>query len=302
MKDIFEAILIKDKKYTHVKTREYTPVSVYRNQEEFLRIGPKELITPELELHKRLLSYDFPIPNLLTEGEIEEGFYYIEKSLGENLLGDIFWEDCKNVDQISKEHFQSFLNLSERFAEAQLKTAQPEKDFESFYIGIHANYIQEELIDIKQQILQAFEKLKERTSNLPTVLTHGDFNAYNLFEKGVIDFGSMHNAPAGYDLVTNIYHTYNFPKTGDFESMRRYEFTSQQISEYINAIDKIYVENDLEALSEYQEDFIIAKTIWATSRMQSYPKIQKWRYDRFRKMLSEYLSGNSIMDTTLNFR
>ncbi len=288
-------ITIGGKVYEHVKTREYTPVSIYQGNGEFLRIGPKDLIAPELNLHKKLLGYGFPVPAILSEGEQDEKFYYTEQSFGDDLLGDVFWKDCIKENRISDEHFSSLLNLSEQFAQAQLKTASTDRDDESFYLGIHMDYVLEELPEIKADILAAFEKIKVRTAGLPTVLTHGDFNAYNLFEGGVIDFGSIHNSPAGYDMVNNIYHTYNFPKTGDYESKRRYEFTQEQIKQYFASMDKIYLQAGLPKLSDFTEDFILGKTIWSVTRMQRYPKVQKWRYDRFKQMLAEYLAGKSIM-------
>jgi hypothetical protein len=296
-----QQITIDNKVYSHVKTREYTPISIFKGNGEFLRVGPRELIGPELDLHKKLLSYGFPVPGIIAEGQQEDKFCYTEQSLGEELLGDLFWEDCKKEGKISNEHFVSLLNLAEKFAQAQLRTATESRDDESFYLGILMDYIQDELPELKVDIMAAFEKLKKRTSGLPTVLSHGDFNAYNLFEGGVIDFGNIHNAPAGYDIVSNIYHTYNFPKTGDYESLRRYEFTADQISQYFASMDRIYTEAGLPKLSDFREDFIWAKEVWATTRMEKYPKLRKWRYKKFRKILAKYLNDEAIIQTALEF-
>jgi hypothetical protein len=294
-------ITIGGKSYAHVKTREYTPVSIFKGDGDFLRIGTKDLLVPELNLHKKLLDYGFPVPAITAEGTRGEYFYYTEASLGDELLGKVFWEDSKREGQISSEHFGNLLKLSEQFAQAQLKTATEHRDDESFYIGIHMDFILEELPELKTGLLAAFEKIKERTKALPYVLTHGDFNAYNLFEGGVIDLGSTHTAPAGYDIISNIYHTYGFPKTGDYESMRRYEFTEPQINEYLAAMDSAYSAAGLPKVSNFKEDFILARAVWGTTRMQRYPKLQQWRYNRFKQMLSEYLSDKSIIHTTLDF-
>lgn len=291
-----------DKIYIHVKTRAYTPVSIYKTDTEILRIGPKDLMAPELDLHKKLLSNGFPVPKILAEGEHAGKFYYIEQSLGENLLGDIFWEDCKKDGRISDNHFKSLLELTEKFAEAQLKTVSESRDAESFYIGIHMDLIQEELPELKTDFLKAFEKLKNRTTALPMVLTHGDLNAYNILENGIIDFGNSHYSPAGYDLVGNIHTTHNFPKQGDYETMRRYDFTEIQKDEYFKSMDAIYIKSGLPKLSDFLEDFIFAKTIWSTTRMQRYPKLQKWRYDRLKIILRKYLNDESFMQEALDFK
>ncbi|MFA7286578.1 MAG: phosphotransferase [Patescibacteria group bacterium] len=287
-------IEIGGKSYEHVKTREYTPVAIYKCDGEFLRIAPKEVLTPELTLHKKILSYGFPVPNILAEGELDGMLYYTEQSFGDKLLGDLFWEDCKQGGEISSEHFNFFLNVSEKFALAQLKTAIDDKDDEGFYMGIHVNDIIEELPKLETTVIAAFEKTKERTRALPTVLTHGDLNAHNMFQAGIIDLGSTHTAPAGYDLIGNIYHTYNFPKTGEYESMRRYDFTANQISEYLRVIDAIYTESGLPRLIDFKDDFIFAKSVWSTVRMYRYPKLKKWRQDRFKKILVSYLNGQPL--------
>lgn len=295
-----EKITVDGKTFAHVKTREYTPVSIYQNEDSFLRIGPKDLILPELNLHKNLLEFDFPVPKIISEGEKDGKYYYIETSLGKILLGDIFWEDYKKSGFVSDDNFKILLSLTEKFAKAQIKTAKSEKAFESFYYGVHMDYILEELPHLKEKIITAFEKVKERLSASPIILTHGDFNAYNLFEEGIIDFGNSFEAPAGYDLVSNIYHTYLFPKGGDFESTRRYEFSTKQINDYFSLMDDIYLQNNFPKLSDFISEFIFTRTIWSAVRMQRYPKVQEWRYKKFEKILENYLSDGDVIDAMLH--
>lgn len=287
-----EDAIIDGKTYSHIKTREYTPVSIYRNENEFLRIGPKDIIVQELTLHKKLLEFGFPVPQILSEEEKDNLYYYIETSLGDTLLGDIFWEDTKKNGVVADENFQKLLVLVEKFVRAQLRTVEKGEAFESFYLGLHMDYILEELPSLQEKILAGFEKLKSRAVLLPVVMTHGDFNPYNLFEAGIIDFGNSFDAPAGYDIVTNAYHSFLFPKEGDFESMRRYEFSEDQIRDYFSLVDRIYIENGLPKLSDFVEDFIFARTIWSAVRMQRWPKIQSWRYEKLEKILESYLSGS----------
>lgn len=291
---------IDGKSFVHIKTREYTPVSVYQNENLFLRIGPKDLILPELSLHKNLLRFNFPVPEIISEGEKDGKYYYIETSLGQTLLGDIFWEDCKRLGFISDDNFKKLLLLTEKFARAQIKTAKNNHGYESFYHGVHVDYLIDELPYLQEKIIVAFEKVKERLSDLPTVLTHGDFNAYNLFEKGVIDFGNSFEAPAGYDLIGNIFHTYLFPKGRDFESTRRYDFSLEQVNEYFALLDNIFLENNFPKISDFKNEFIFCRTIWSAVRMQRYPKIQEWRYKKFEKILESYLSNKDVANILLN--
>jgi hypothetical protein len=293
--DLDEKITVGGKTFSHVKTREHSPVSIYRNEDSFLRIGPKDLILPELNMHKNLLEFNFPVPEIISEGEKDGRYYYTENSLGETLLAIMFREDYEKHGFVSDGNFKKFLSVTEKFAEAQIKTARKEDALESFYYGAHVDNILEELPYLKEKILKAFEKVKKRTSALPSVLTHGDLNAYNFFEKGVIDFGSAFEAPAGYDLITNIYHIYNFPKPGDYEITRKYEFSAKQINNYVSLLDDIYLGNNLPRLSDFTDDFIFMRAIWAAAKMQRYPKLQEWRYEKFERILKNYSSSK---DTT----
>jgi len=284
-----QSITIEGESYSHIKTREYTPVSVYRGEGKFLRIGPKDLIIKELNLHKKLLEFNFPIPTILSEGEESGLYYYVEVSFGNTLLGDVFWQDTKEGGIIRDENFQKLLVTVGKFARAQFKSIEKKERTESFYLGLHVNDLIEELPHLKDKIIAGFEKLKIQTSLLPTVISHGDFNPYNLFEMGVIDFGSAFDAPAGYDIVSNVYHTFLFPKKGDFETTRRYKFSKSQTEEYFALIDSISVENNLPKMSDFAPDFIFARTIWSAVHMQRWPKIQEWRYKKFERILESYL-------------
>lgn len=289
-----KGITINGRFFEHVKTREHTSVRVFKGQSLFLRVGPRELLQPEIDFHKNLLQYRFPVPMITEEGEVDGQMYYTETSVGDQLMGELFWEDTKNDDRVSKTHFDEFLEMTIQFAQAQLKSMTSDRNEEGFYIGVHADILQEELPDFKTEILSAFEKAKKNTQKLPYVLTHGDLNPYNIFNKGIIDFGSAFHAPAGYDLVSNTHHTYFFPKTGEYESMRRYQFTTEQLEQYYTILDDLYQSTGLPNLSDYREDFILLRSIWATVRMNRYPKVQQYRYTKFKELVAQYLSSESI--------
>lgn len=81
------SLSIGDEVFPHVKTRLYTPVNIYGNSHSFVRVGPEEIIKRELGAHKRLLEFGFQVAQILDVGEIPEGCYYREESLGERILG-----------------------------------------------------------------------------------------------------------------------------------------------------------------------------------------------------------------------
>lgn len=282
--------------FEHVKTRDYMPVSIFKSGELFLRKGPGDLLREEIAFHRTLLEYGFPVPRILEEGNLNGEHYYIETSLGEKPFGEIFTKDTANRGAISDEHFDEFLEVAEKFAEVQLATRSDERDEEGFYSGLNMQFTLEELPKLRKEILRAFDKVKEKTKPLPYVLTHGDFNAYNIFKKGVIDFGSSFHGPAGYDVVANLYHLYNFPKEDGYEMKRHFDFSERQRKIYFEKMDAIYREAGLPEPTDFTDDFIFCRTVWATVRMEKMPKIQEWRYGRFRKILSAYLSDKSLLE------
>jgi hypothetical protein len=282
--------------FDFVKNREHSPVQIFKGEGEFLKLGPKELLQTEINFHKRLLDYEFPVSEITGSGEKENKFYYTETSLGEKLFGDVFWEDCLRDKVIGEKDFSDFLAISESFAKAQLNSAEAitGKDEKGFYLGAHFDIIQDELPDFKTEILSAFEKLKKRLSSLPYVLTHGDLNPYNFLEKGVIDFGNAFQAPAGYDLVSNVSHIYFFPPSEDYEMSRRYGFTQDQLSKYYGSLDEIYQSHGLDKLSQYIDDFIFSRAVWASTQMHHYPKVQEYRYNKLKEITAQYLAGDKI--------
>ena len=283
-----------------VKTRISAPVSVYKGNGVFLRIGPKDLLQKELERHRNLVSSGFPVAEIMKEGEFATQYYFVEKSLGEDILGDVFWEDSKEQRSISEEHFDQFMSVTEKFATAQLGTIHSEAKWEDFYNGSHVDSLVEELPDVQERLLQAVAKAKPQLMQLPFVLTNDDINPYNLFKDGVIDMEWVFLAPAGLDIISNISLTYLFPDGGDYESTRRYSFSKEQLATYLAKFDEIYREAGVIEPSRFMDDFLFFRAVRSAVKMDGAPKIQQWRYDNFRNILDMYLRGESISDYIFN--
>lgn len=293
-------IIVEGETFTFVKERDYSSIQIFKGTQGFLRIGPRSLILAELDKHNRLLSLGYPLPKVLSSGGSEDQYFYVEESFGDKHLGDLFSEDFTRDGVISEDHFTNFLEQSSGFAGAQLRTSQGDKDVRGFYSGINMDFILEELPDHRLNLTKAFEKIKEKTDSLPFVLTHGDLNPYNLFPKGIIDVGNVFSAPVGYDLVSNIYHVNNFPKNGDFEMLRSFDFSHEQRSRYFEQLDRILVQNAQSKVSDHAEEFVVCRAIWSSARMQRSPKLQQWRYNRLIRMVDAYLSGRSAVDIVLS--
>jgi len=298
-----QVLQIDENSFDFVKKRTYDPISVYQNKGSFLRIGSKKLITKELNIHRQMLSQGFPIAQIIKEGIYENQYFYVEESLGDTHLGETFGQECTKNKEISKPSFSTFKDLSKKFTTAQLSDQESGvRNEKEFLQGFRIDTIIEELPALKEDVLKAFNKFKTRVSIFPIVLTHGDLNPYNFLPKGIIDLENTFYGPAGYDLISNIFTIYFFPKKGNYERVRRYEFTNTQLADYLRDMDKLYASFKLPSLSEHKEDYVFARSIYSAVRMQSLPKLQKWRYKLFKKILAEYIKGNSVTKTLLAFK
>lgn len=294
-------LIIDGQKFALVKTRAYTPISVYKGDGSFLRIGDKAELEPEVRHHQQLITLGFPVPKIIKEGESNGQFYYEEESFGEDHLGALFAKEYKSLGKISNHSLQTLIGVSKKFAEAQLKTATESDWKDDYYELTHTDWMIDELPDCKDMILKAFEKCTARLRGLPSVLTHGDFNTWNLFSQGVIDLEKLNNAPAGYDLISNIYHMWVFPTSGDYEMTRSSQFSVKQVAQYLSEMDKVFTKKDLPPVSDYQDELFLGRMTWLAARMQRWPKIQQWRYDLFVNLIRTYLDGGSVVNQLIKY-
>jgi Ser/Thr protein kinase RdoA (MazF antagonist) len=166
--------------------------------------------------------------------------------------------------------------------------------------GVHLGDLLNELPNQRDQFLSAFELFNQHTAHLPVVLTHGDFNPFNLFPNQVIDFGASFRGPVGYDVVSNIFHVYYFPPSDGYEMKRLFDFSPEQVNEYLQYFDQVFIEHGLPAMTLFLNDFIFARMVWSVVRMHRTPLLQSWRYDLITKTVTDYLQGQDLQKNLLN--
>ncbi len=272
-------ITIGSKVFEYVDTQRDGTTAIYKDDSTYLRIGNKERIEKDLSFHKRMESYSFPVPNIYSEGIIDEMSFFIEESLGAEHFGNIFKEETEKFGKIQNETFEQFIEICIRFTEAQLKTVTDLKDWKSFKQGIHLDILCKELPDKKEEIMNAYKQIEERLNVFPFVLTHGDMTPFNMYPKGMIDFEDSFMGPAGYDLGSIIEHLNWFPESHEYEYYKLYTFTPEQKKKLTDAIDSVYIVHNLPKVSDYLADFDLAKGIWFAIRMDHTPLLQKFRYE-----------------------
>jgi hypothetical protein len=289
-------LTIKGVAFQHVSSGRYNPVAVYQRGRQYLRIGPRRKIAQLLAIHRTLADANFPVPRLIASGTRGGQAYYIETSLGEKHFGELFAEDYAKTGRISNTHFARFLAITKRFANAQFTTAAPHGGFPQFEKGIHADCILEELPRLTARTRKALARARERLRELPFALTHGDFNAWNIYPKGVIDFESHFRGPFGYDLAANVIQPKFFPRGKQTEASRTYDFSDAQVNTYLAFMDALSTRHALPKLSTHLNDFAFCRLIWSAARMERWPKLQAWRYRLFEKALGWYLRGDNVFE------
>ncbi|MCR4311561.1 MAG: aminoglycoside phosphotransferase family protein [Candidatus Taylorbacteria bacterium] len=280
MEDI---LTIEGKTFRLVKISRRGEVAVYTSGELFVRVGEKEVIDKMVELHKKFDEFGFPVPEIVGRGEIGGQGYFLEKSFGEKCFSYLFKDDIEKHGQISLELFEKFVAVSEKFARAQLRSAQSVSEGLTLAEMVRPEDLAEELPEFKEVILERFAESAEAVKSLPIVLTHGDYNSHNLFPAGVIDFEKIYACPVGYDLVTAIFHINYFPKSADYEYYQIYDFTPEHAKQFYEKMDGVFAEYGLSPLSLYRRHFEYMRAVWLTARNQRMPKFQQWRYELFKK-------------------
>lgn len=267
--------------FEFVKSQRDDKSAVYKGPNSYLRIGNPEKIQSDLAFHKRMESAGFPVAKLIAEGYLDGKAYFIESSVGEKTLSKTFAEDTETTGAISQESFDHFLNIAGQFARAQLRTQTSERNIEEFADGIHLDILCQELPQHAERIQTRFKKVQERTTELPFVISHGDFNPHNLYSGGVIDLEDSYHAPFGHDLIGGIISIDYFPDSQEFEYFAKYRFSEEQKIKYLEFLDGVCDEQGLPKLSSFESDFEFTRAVWLLVRMNKWPKIQKFRYDKF---------------------
>ncbi len=270
-----------------IRTRRGGRVRVYRSDALFLKLGDVER---EREVHRRLLKRGAPLADIVYEGNHNGAFYYIERSLGDEQLGELFRLDMDQSGAIGEQRFGEFLDVVSRFASAQLETRLDTHEPSAFASGIALNELALELPVWHDRIHRRFDDAIAALFPFPYVESHGDFNAHNMFPAGVIDLDDAFPAPAGYDLITALVHTEYFAPDPSHHFMQRYTFTPEQRTNYLKIIDSIYRDSRLPPPSAFLPDFEYCRAVWLCVAMQDKPNMRAFRLERLKE---RFLAGHS---------
>jgi len=252
---------------------------VYRGADGYLRIGSRSTIASLLARHQMLAAAGFPVARIIRSGEHEGLSYYVEASLGEERLGIRFRREWEG-EGVSTESFDSFVEMTLRFSEAQIAAGALLGD-STLRSGINLDTALSEAETDSALIEARFLSAARRLERLPIVACHGDYNPQNILPQGVIDLEDMFAGPLGYDQVSGIYTTELNP-VGAYEFPARYRFSDVQVEAYYAALDALFGEHSLPPLSSFRRDLEFCRAVWAATRMHEWPKTEEWRYAHLR--------------------
>ncbi|MBI5644962.1 aminoglycoside phosphotransferase family protein [Candidatus Kaiserbacteria bacterium] len=240
-----------------------------------------------LETHRHLEKHGFPVPQIVTEGAEREEAYFIERSLGEKRLLELFENDTQKNGAVSESNFSAFLNVISHFLAAQIRSEKRITHATTFADLVQLNQLQSELPQYSERIDRLFREHVRAVSGFPFVVTHGDLNPANMYPTGVIDFEDVASGPLGYDAACAITIQEWFPSSREYEYFERYVFKPDQISRYFAHCDEILGNAGYKGFTIAYPHFEFFRAIWLAAGMSKWLKLQKYRHDLF---IEKYLS------------
>lgn len=273
---------------------------VNKDHSQYLRLGGTEIIDKEVAQHHHLIDGGFPVAKIIKIDKWQNLSYWVEESLGEKHLADIFAYECKVGGDITEKTFQLFLTIVEKFKAAQLKTLKTPINWDKVYKGVGFGGVLKELPQYKIELETIWADICKKLENFPTTYCHGDFTSHNIMPLGVIDHEDHFEGPFGYDLITAITPAYWFPPDQSYGSFaRRYQFSPTQKEEYFNRLNVFQYGGKQFSLKDYFSPLFFLKATWWSVRNYKNPKIQEWRYQKYIYLLEKYLEQSDLYQVWL---
>ncbi|MFA6005002.1 MAG: hypothetical protein WC775_00770 [Patescibacteria group bacterium] len=206
----------------------------------------------------------------------------------------LFEEDFIKYGYITEENFSLYLAKCSEFAAKQLSQKQKLSGFESYLDSLNVDMVKVELKDSAELLTQAVDKIQNKLGSLPFVPMTDGFVPESIPVDGSFELNGKHVSPFGYDMVTALYNTYLFPKMGEYETLRTYEFSKNQRATFVYAMDKVSVDNNIPRFTYFTGEFILSRGIFMASQLLKTPKLHAWRVKVLRVLLTDYLAGKMI--------
>ena len=275
-----DTVTLHQRVFAAIRTRRSGRVRVYRSGNLFLKLGD---VDSERGTHQALLAHGAPLAEIVESGTHLDMPFYVERSLGDDVLGHLFRQDVDATGTIGEPHFREFLDVACRFAEAQLCMRVSLPDPAAFASGIEIDLLMLEFPVWRSKVSRCFDEAIGSLHAFPYVVSHGDFNAHNMFPAGVIDLDDAFLAPAGYDLISALVHTEYFAPDPTHDLMQRYTFSPTQRARYLSTLDDLYIQAGLPRPSDFLHHFEFCRAVWLCVGMHDHPHMRAFRMARLKE-------------------
>lgn len=266
--------------------------TIYRCKEytHYMKVGPWEEIQQEVRLYELLLSYDVPMPKLLGYEMMTDGLWRMkEESLKGKLYSEIFTESCDTHGFVEDSILDQFITYQKKHLVAQRNTIGKKVVDRAFdcHHHLHTEWFMES--DKAHALMQKIDGIGV---NVPHGRNHGDHNAYNIFQDGLIDLEDSFEWYLWYDTVTAITQNYRFPASWA-ELCRQHAFTEKQMRHYLTQLstdDMSFLDSDTFGL------LFLMRWIFCTVETQDAPMLQAYRYKRLHDAIDALFAGENMLE------
>jgi Phosphotransferase enzyme family len=167
-----------------------------------------------------------------------------------------------------------------RYAKAQVRHPVAGDIGIDFRELVRVNLLIDELPDLRDRTLRAFERAVDRLQVFPGAWCHRDLVAANICERGVIDLEGVGRGYAGYDVIGA--HLEPDLWGGG------HAYSPRQREQCLTPVDEIFAAHGLPAPSAYAREFVFCKAINTATGRHGLPGQQQWLYNRYRSILNAY--------------
>ncbi len=292
-----EQVLEKIWELTKTDSTQFEYIKIRRNKNHiikdiidgnYIRFWYSKAIHDELLVHKKLLSFGFPVAKILSTGNYQEFSWYKEENLWDEPFAKKFILYKDNPEKTSK-ILKKLLIVTKKYFTAQKHTICNNISTWDVFKWYHVNNFIKELEDCNNPFLPTVKKIKNKLEKvLPTIpkeFTHWDFNCFNIFDKWIIDFEDSFYWPIGWDAMVTFAHTLLFPRSWA-ENISEYAITK----EMFEWIEKAFHSN-------FEENFwvtFILKCFWWNHKESDRPLLHKYRMPIFEKFWRAFLEDKNL--------
>lgn len=280
--------------YNLIRVRRQGDVAVYRSSDgmTYLRTGDRETLLHDLDFHKALFETGFPVAHVEHVDLDAHNPFYCESSLGEHPLIVNFSDETNSEGVVADSTYKAFKDVSVKWLHAQLALGKPSADVsasrDSFRSYLRIEEVIRELPERAEEIEHAFLHVSELLAQYPESFCHGDYNPYNVFPSGAIDFERSFHGPVVWDVFSALALPYMYPEdTNSVEHRRGYKLKPEQQDDYCAAMDAMLHEYGLIPASTLMPYVVLLFTMHKITHMSPRaPRLKQFRIDLLAHQLS----------------